>query len=83
MSDWPSYRCQRFVQALKIAEVNVDAASQVWLVPEDTNYAEFKVDHDFVMKHKPEPGGYFVRFDQSHESWSPADLFENGFTEEA
>ena len=82
MADWPSYRCHRFVQALKIAEVNVDAASQVWLVPDDRAYGEFRVDGEFVVKHKPAPGGYFVRFDHSHESWASEDLFENGFTEE-
>ena len=80
MTDWPRYRCHKYVEALLIAEVNVDAASIVWMVPDNRSFPEFSVDSDFVMKHRPEPGGYFLRYDDGYESWSPADPFEAGYT---
>lgn len=40
------------------------------------------VDKDYMEKHQPKRGGYFVRYEGGYESWSPADVFEDGYTEE-
>jgi hypothetical protein len=79
------------VWALKIAEVvpkeNPDptgklAASSYGarIVPADTGYAAFDVDAAFVIKHNPQPGGYYVVYEDGYTSFSPAKAFEDGYT---
>ena len=34
----------------------------------------------YVEKHAPRVGGYFVRYDDGYESFSPAAAFEGGYT---
>lgn len=34
----------------------------------------------YADKHAPRPGGYYVRYPDGYESWSPADAFEQGYT---
>lgn len=51
-----------------------------WLTPEDPGFAEFPVSRDFVLKHEPVAGGYWVQYDNTYQSFSPADAFESGYT---
>jgi len=83
----PKYRCHKEVWALKIAAVSIPGlgpneetdGSKV-LMPEDKRYAPFKVDPDYVRKHDPQPGGYYVVYKGGYKSFSPADAFEEGYT---
>ena len=34
----------------------------------------------FVQKHNPQSGGYYVRYEDGYESYSPAEAFESGYT---
>jgi hypothetical protein len=38
------------------------------------------VGHAFIAKHNPQVGGYFVRYEDGYESYSPAAAFEGGYT---
>ena len=38
------------------------------------------VAQNYMDKHKPQVGGYYVRYADGYESWSPADAFEGGYT---
>lgn len=38
------------------------------------------VEHDFMNKHKPEVGGYYVVYADGYKSFSPAKAFEDGYT---
>lgn len=38
------------------------------------------VDVSYLNKHKPEPGGYYVRYEDGYESYSPPEAFEAGYT---
>jgi hypothetical protein len=38
------------------------------------------VSYAYYVKHKPEAGGYFVRYEDGYESFSPAKAFEDGYT---
>jgi site-specific recombinase XerD len=38
------------------------------------------VRHDYVHKHKPEAGGYYVVYADGYKSYSPAKAFEEGYT---
>lgn len=50
------------------------------ITPADEGYAPFQVDGDFMEKHRPEVGGYFVVYDDGYKSFSPAKAFEDGYT---
>ena len=81
--EWPRYQnvmLSTTVKALKIQEVNVDAASQVWMVATSDIFAEIRVDPEFVLEHRPQPGGYYVVFDDGAESWMLAGSFESSYT---
>lgn len=85
-AELPRYKCHKEVWALKIANVidptlpgNESDGSRV-LVPVEQGYAPFRVDHDYVRKHKPQVGGYYVVYKDGYKSFSPAEAFEEGYT---
>ncbi len=38
------------------------------------------VSQEWLDKHKPEIGGYFVVYEDGYQSYSPAKAFEEGYT---
>ena len=50
------------------------------IVPANGMFAPFPVSRDFVMKHSPEAGGYYVQYKDGYTSFSPAEAFEEGYT---
>jgi hypothetical protein len=50
------------------------------ITPSDPLYAPFAVSAEYLAKHKPEIGGYFVVYDDGYKSFSPAKAFEEGYT---
>jgi hypothetical protein len=50
------------------------------ITPAEEGYLPFPVSVEFVMKHKPEVGGYFVQYADGYKSFSPAQAFEEGYT---
>jgi hypothetical protein len=50
------------------------------ITPEEDRYAPFKVDANYVHKHKPEAGGYYVVYADGYKSFSPAKAFEDGYS---
>lgn len=82
----PKYKCHKEVWALKIKEIkdttepgNESDGSRV-IVPEESGYSEFRVESDYMWKHKPELGGYYVVYEDGYKSFSPASAFESGYT---
>jgi hypothetical protein len=77
--EMPRYQCHKKVWALKIHAIlrNQEGAT---IVPSNATYAPFSVDFDYLEKHKPESGGYFVVYEDGYKSWSPAKAFEEGYT---
>jgi len=75
----PQYQSHKIVGALKIKEVVTNTDFSTTLYFEDDNYAPFEVDAEYVGKHKPKAGGYYVRYEDNYESWSPAKAFEEGY----
>ena len=51
-----------------------------WIAPVEKGYTEFPVSREFMFKHKPEVGGYFVQYADGYKSFSPAKAFEEGYT---
>jgi len=91
----PRYRCHKDVWALKIQSVETnlptieelektlagnDDAPGGFLKFEDPGYGVRAVSTDYMRKHKPVAGGYFVVYKDGYESFSPAEAFEEGYT---
>ncbi|KKK95449.1 hypothetical protein LCGC14_2672700 [marine sediment metagenome] len=87
--EMPKYRCHKEVHALKIRDIILDSDEakeegretdgSAMIVPE-SGFAVFKVDDDYMRKHKPQVGGYYVVYQGGYKSWSPAEAFESGYT---
>lgn len=48
------------------------------IVPEG-HFGPFTVSRDFIAKHEPKAGGYFVTYKDGYISYSPAKAFEEGY----
>ena len=86
--EMPKYRCHKEVWALKIKSIvrdgegeNRETDGSAIITPEEEGYAPFRVEHDYMHKHKPEVGGYYVVYKDGYKSFSPADAFEDGYSQ--
>ncbi len=84
-AEMPKYQSHKKVWALKIKSIedkgeNRDIRGNFVITPEEDGYAPFRVDADYMNKHKPQVGGYYVVYEDGYKSWSPADAFEAGNT---
>jgi hypothetical protein len=57
-----------------------DSVEGAEMTPAEKGYAPFRVSREFVLKHKPKVGGYFVQYSDGYKSFSPAQAFEEGYT---
>lgn len=80
------YKCHKEVWAVKIKSVEVvdntcelDDQSGI-ITAEDEGYAPFSVSKEFMERHSPQVGGYYVFYEGGHVSYSPAEPFESGYT---
>ena len=90
MAEMPRYKCHKEVRALKIARIEFDhdkaraenreTDGSATITPAEGGYTPFKVDANYVHKHKPQAGGYYVVYKDGYRSWSPAEAFEDGYT---
>lgn len=88
--EMPRYKCHKEVWALKIARIEFDhdkaraenreTDGSATITPAEDGYAPFKVPHDYVRKHNPQAGGYYVVYKDGYKSFSPADAFEDGYS---
>ena len=84
----PLYKSHKEVWAIKIERIKLDAklaAQQKNRETDDSAYLEgqgvaVKVDSAYMSKHNPQVGGYYVLYKGGYESWSPADVFEDGYS---
>lgn len=79
-AEMPRYQCHKKVWALKISGIKPMESGGAYLVFENTTYADRYVFPEWVQKHNPQGGGYFVVYDGGYESYSPADAFESGYS---
>lgn len=77
----PLYKCHKTVRALKIQNCGIRADGIYCIDPVDARYASFPVPVEWADRHRPQPGGYFVVYEDGYTSFSPAEAFESGYTE--
>ena len=78
--EMPKYLCNKQVWALKIKRVDINHQGKALLLIEDKGFAPVEVSKEYVDKHQPEAGGYYVVYLGGYKSFSPADAFEDGYT---
>ena len=77
------YKCHKVVEAGLISRIDHnDNGASLLLGPtlQDRDPERVQVTHAYLSRHMPRIGGYFVRYDDGYESWSPADAFEAGYS---
>lgn len=78
--EMPKYQCHKVVWALKIKAIEPSGCSATWLIPEEEGFAAIEATQEYMRRHNPEVGGYYVRYKDGYESYSPAEAFEEGYT---
>jgi hypothetical protein len=66
------YRCHKVVEAAKILLVD-DTGLEL------ADGASVGTTPEWLHRHRPEVGGYFVRYEDGYLSYSPARAFESGY----
>lgn len=81
----PKWLCHKQVWAAKIHEIygGIDEGLHDTRLVLDFGAGKedalVKVSDAWFDKHKPETGGYYVRYEDGYESYSPAKAFEDGY----
>lgn len=77
----PVYQCHKRVRAAKITWIARDGQN----IRIELRWGEVKyrviVDDEWLSKHHAVVGGYFVVYDDGYTSYSPAKIFEEGYTQ--
>jgi len=81
MCELPKYQCIKKVWALKIKEI-FHEGDAVFFKATDDRFTPIQLSMDYVNKHKPEAGGYYVVYEGGYKSFSPAESFEEGYITE-
>lgn len=77
--EMPKYKCIKDVWALKIKSIITDGDGGATIIPEEPEYAPFKVSFEYISKHKPQVGGYYIVYKDGYKSFSPAKAFDEGY----
>ena len=77
-TELPQWKCHKVVRASKIVAITNAGNGACDLGLE--HLSVLRVSKAFMDKHKPERGGYYVRYADGYESYSPAQAFEEGYT---
>ncbi len=76
----PRYLCHKNVSALKIEGTILRLDGSMVITPDDIRYQPFGVTKEYVDRNTVIPGGYWVRYEDGYESFSPKIAFESGYT---
>lgn len=86
--EMPCYQSHKKVWALKIERIerHDSGSAHLHFAPIDgferRAFEPIEVPLYFMTKHDPQPGGYFVVYEDGYTSFSPAGPFEAGYTRE-
>ena len=76
----PLYQCYKRVRAAKIGRLEPLEDGNVIIRPADESIEPFQVSDDYCQRYSPTPGGYYVKYADGYESFSPCQAFEEGYT---
>ena len=76
----PKWESHKKVHAFKITKVELHDSDEGAILHHAEGYfIPVEVSAEYMAKHKPQAGGYFVLYADGYRSWSPAKAFEEGY----
>ena len=79
LKDLPTFKCHKEVRAIKIHRILEKQDGSALLIPDKDGFDAISVDENYMKKHEPKSGGYFVMYKGGYKSYSPAKDFEDGY----
>lgn len=77
----PLFKSHKRVRAMRIAKIKCTSNTPgATLFSDTTEILPIVVTEQYLLKHRPKEGGYYVVYDDGYESFSPAEAFESGYT---
>jgi hypothetical protein len=78
----PRYRSHKEVFAFKIRAIEIHQNGAATITPAETGYSPFTTWAGYSERWKPSGGdmGYYIRYGDGYEGWSPTYSFEAGYT---
>ena len=84
----PKYVCNKVVWAAKILEIQTPtnikankAGCKIAILDIPDNFpTAVPLIAEYMIKHDPKIGGYFVVYEDGYQSFFPADVFETGYS---
>lgn len=67
-AEMPKYKCHKIVHALKIKDI-VQEGYNIFIVPEEKEYAKFPISEEYMQKHHPHTSGYYVVYEDGYKSF--------------
>ncbi len=89
MSDYSStgggfvrYKCHKEVYAFKIKSIMkyTNGFTRLMAEGDSVNDSPVLVSDEWTKKHKPDIGGYYVKYEDDYYSYSPNYAFEKGYS---
>jgi hypothetical protein len=83
LPEYISHKVVRATKIIDILEVETSTGNHVLAVLVNDVESVIPVTQEWMDKRTPEPGGYFVVYEDGYTSYSPAKAFEEGYTPSA
>ena len=82
VKEMPRYQSHKKVWALKIKSIAIERRmdGKVTFMPEEPGFAPIEISQEYLKKHNPQVGGYYVVYKDGYKSFSPAEAFEEGYS---
>lgn len=74
------FQCVKTVEAVRIACIVESPVTDFAVLVSDFANVELTISREEFEKHKPEPGWYWIRYEDGYVSYSPPEAFEVGYT---
>lgn len=77
----PAYKSFKTVRAVKIRDVTLRDEGRATIIPDDDRFPHIQTIAGWADRFKGDGDdlGYFVRYEDGYESWSPTKAFEGGY----
>ena len=73
----PKYKSHKKVRALRIVAIQPDGEGALLHF---FDHRPVEVDSNYLKKHNPNKDGYYVVYEDGYESFSPKEVFKEGYT---
>lgn len=78
-TELPRWKCHKEVNAFKIISISFAPESDGGNAVIGGSGLQVEVNAEYMKKHRPQIGGYYVVYEDGYRSFSPAPAFESGY----